>query len=334
MKILVLQPAFIGDAIITTAVLEKLHHTYPAAKIDYLVRKGNERLFANHPFLHEVLVWDKTRNKKSNLWKMIGKIRAGKYEYVINTHRYFSSGLMTVLSGAKHTHGFTNNPLSFLFSKHIPHVIGKGKSEYERNQELISEITDTHVAKPRLYPSKADFKTAEKYKCPDLTAPAIRYITLAPASVWFTKQLPAETWIKWISTQHNKTIRIYLLGGPGDVALCEEIRTACPAADIQNLAGKLSLLESAALMTNSLMNYANDSAPIHLASAMNAPVTALFLSTVPSFGFIPVSDTSVIVETTEKLDCRPCGLHGYRACPKQHFKCALLIRPENIPAIS
>lgn len=70
------------------------------------------------------------------------------------------------------------------------------------------------------------------------------------------------------------------------------------------------------------MNYVNDSAPLHLASAVNAPVTAVFCSTVPAFGFTPLSDFSKIVETKHELDCRPCGLHGFHACPKGHFKCA------------
>jgi len=74
-------------------------------------------------------------------------------------------------------------------------------------------------------------------------------------------------------------------------------------------------------MSEAKMNYTNDSAPMHLCSAMNAPVTAVFCSTIPEFGFGPLSEKSFIVETHEKLDCRPCGLHGYNQCPKGHFKC-------------
>jgi heptosyltransferase-2 len=73
------------------------------------------------------------------------------------------------------------------------------------------------------------------------------------------------------------------------------------------------------------MNYVNDSAPMHLCSAMNAPVTAVYCSTVPQFGFGPLSGNSNIVEVSEKLSCRPCGLHGFKKCPENHFKCALNI---------
>lgn len=70
------------------------------------------------------------------------------------------------------------------------------------------------------------------------------------------------------------------------------------------------------------MNYVNDSAPMHLCSAVNAPVTAIYCSTIPEFGFGPLSDNSHILQTKEKLSCRPCGLHGFKSCPEKHFKCA------------
>ncbi len=334
MKILVIQPAFIGDVILATGVLEKLHHTYPAAKIDMLIRKGNEELLGNHPFLHELLVWDKTSNKTGNLFRMIRKLRIAQYDYVINIHRHLSSGILTAFSGAKQTIGFDSNPLSFMFSKQVPHEIGNGKHEIERNNQLIREICDDHAAKPKLYPSKADYAAVEKYKSGGESGKAFRYITISPASVWFTKQFPKEKWIEWINTCHPKSIRIYLLGAAGDYSLCEAIKSACPGADIVILAGKISLLESAALLSAAAMNYTNDSAPMHLASAMNANTTAIFASTVPAFGFGPLSDHHFIVQTREKLECRPCGLHGFKACPKQHFKCALGILKEDLPVVS
>ena len=88
------------------------------------------------------------------------------------------------------------------------------------------------------------------------------------------------------------------------------------------MAGKLTFLESTALISKAQMTYTNDSAVMHFASAVNAPVTAIYCSTVPGFGFGPLSDQSTIVETSENLSCRPCGLHGKKACPEGHFKCS------------
>ena len=117
-------------------------------------------------------------------------------------------------------------------------------------------------------------------------------------------------------------LSVMLLGGPDDFAACANIAAAADRSKVQNLAGRLTFLESAALMQGAAMNYVNDSAPMHIASAVNAPVTAVFCSTVPAFGFTPLSDQSRVVETLHLLDCRPCGLHGYQDCPQGHFRCA------------
>lgn len=310
-KFLVIQTAFIGDVVLATALIEKLHASYPDAQIDFLVRKGNEALLAGHPFLHEVLIWDKREHKLRNLYNLSRQIRRAKYDTAINVQRFAATGLLTAFSGAVETIGFDKNPLSFLFTKKIPHLIGN-HHETERNQALIRDLTDDRPAKPKLYPTRADEEKVNPYK----TKP---YITVSPASVWFTKQYPKEKWADFLALLPTG-YAVYLLGAPSDRDLCEHLKYIRPNA--VNLGGQLTFLQSAALMKDAIMNYVNDSAPLHFASAVNAPVTAVYCSTIPAFGFGPLSDKSYIVEIQQPLDCRPCGLHGYAACPKGHFNCA------------
>lgn len=115
------------------------------------------------------------------------------------------------------------------------------------------------------------------------------------------------------------------------MTLCERVG-ANAGRRVIVVAGKLTLLQTAALMSKATMNYANDSAPVHMASAMNAPICEVFCSTVPSFGFTPLSEVALIVETAEKLSCRPCGIHGHRSCPEGHFRCAD-ISPQRLSAL-
>ena len=324
-KFLIIQTAFIGDVVLATGIIEKLHAYFPEAEIDFLVRKGNEGLLQNHPYLREVLVWDKKENKLKNLRKLLGIIRRRRYDKVINIQRFAATGILTAFSGAKEKIGFDKNPLSGLFTTKVKHVISSSqqpKHEIERNNELIAHFTDAVVFKPRLHPSADDFAIADQYK-------QHPYICVSPSSVWFTKQYPAAKWIGFIQ-QVPQQYAIYLLGAPSDSDLCNAIIAACSGKTIVNLCGKLSFLQSVALMKDAAMNYVNDSAPMHFASSVNAPVTAVYCSTLPSFGFGPVSDKSFIVETTESLDCRPCGLHGRKTCPLGHFKCAYTIRDEQL----
>jgi heptosyltransferase-2 len=328
-KFLIIQTAFLGDVVLATAVAEKLHSFYPGSQIDFLVRAGNEGLFDNHPFVRQVWVWNKKKQKYLSLLRTARLLRKEKYDYAINLQRFATTGFLTLFSGAKIKIGFSKNPLSAFFTYRYAHEVstsdGTGfKHETDRNQQLIATLTDSASAKPRLYPSEQDYARVAEFIG---DAP---FITIAPASVWFTKQYPESKWIDFIDT--IKSQNVYLLGGPGDKELCDRIRKASSHKAIFNLAGKLNYLQTCALMKAAVMNYTNDSAPLHFASAMNAAVTAVYCSTIPAFGFGPLSLNSYIVQLEDALYCRPCGLHGYRQCPEGHFKCALSIETSQLLA--
>lgn len=324
-KILVIQTASIGDVILATPVIEQLHTCYPNARIDFLLKKGIESVFTGHPFLNDVLVWDKNQGKYRNLYGIFRRIRKQRYDLIVNIHRFFTSGFITAFSGAKVRIGFDKNPFSWSFTHRVKHLIGsKGQTihEVERNALLLKDICADHVPKIRLYPTDNDQKLVSDWI-------SERFITISPASLWFTKQLPAAQWLELIRAVGSH-YRIFLLGGKADRPLCDQIIRDAKQKNIVNLAGKLSFLQSAALMQSADMNFVNDSAPMHLASAVYAPVAAVYCSTVPAFGFGPRSDKSFVIETEEELPCRPCGLHGQKSCPKKHFKCATTIKPEQL----
>ncbi len=321
MKILIIQTASIGDVILATPVLEKLHQYIPEARIDLLVKKGNEGLFYGHPYLNRVLTWDKSSHATRNFFRLFRLTRQAKYGLVVNLQRFFKTGFLTAFSGADTTIGFDKNPMSFFFTKRIGHALD-GIHETDRNLLLVEGITGNGRVMPRLYPTAADLSHVEPYKTG-------RYYTISPASLWFTKQYPVEKWIEFVKEIPVEDT-VYLLGAGNDKALCEEIISSSGQRPIKNLAGKFTFLQSAALMQHARMNFTNDSAPMHLASAVNAPVTAVYCSTIPGFGFGPLSGNSAVVEVREQLSCRPCGLHGYRSCPEHHFRCALDIRIEQL----
>ena len=314
-KFLIIQTSFIGDVVLATSLVEKLKSHYPYSSIDILLRKGNEAILKNNPHVRRVIVWDKKEYKYWNYFDVLKRIRKENYDHLINLHRFFSSGLLTVFSNAKETIGFDKNPCSFFFTKKIKHQIGLNKNpihEVGRNLLLIRHLTDNQLFRPKIYPTKKDYNKI-KVRTP--------FITISPGSVWFTKQWPIKKWINFIDIL-NESFNIYLLGGENEFGLCNEIKLRAHNSKVHILAGQLTFLESAALMSLATMNYVNDSAPLHLASAVNAPVTAIFCSTVPAFGFTPLSDNSKVIETKEDLKCRPCGLHGIEVCPKGHFKCS------------
>ncbi len=322
-KFLIIQTASIGDVILATSVLEKLHEFYPDAQIDILVKKGIDSLFIGHPFLKNIYSWDKKNGKIKNLRSILKKVKSEKYDYVINIQRFGLTGLLTALSRAKEKIGFDKNPFSRLFTKQIKHIIGEGgMHEIDRNHELIKAITDNIPGKVSLYPTVGDLNAIKKYSTE-------KYITIAPASLWFTKQFPASKWVEFLNDVDDD-FKVYLLGAKNDIEICKRIVKRSTHKNCLILAGELSLLQTAALMKDAVMNYVNDSAPQHLASAMNASISTIYCSTVPEFGFGPLSDDAVIIESDKILDCRPCGLHGHRECPEKHFDCALTISKQKL----
>lgn len=312
-RFLIIQTAFLGDVILATPVVSELKEIYPDCSVDVIVRKGNESLLENNPKINTVFVWNKKDGKYKSLFKLIKEIRQNKYTEVINLHRFASSGIITFFSKAHRKIGFDKNPLSFLYNSKYTHEIENGKHEVERNLSLIHVHGAKAKIRPELFPSELDFKSIEAYT-------ENTFICFSPASVWFTKQLPKEKWIELGKKYAHNTV--YLLGGPGDIDLCESIRKELPNALV--LAGKLSLLESAALLSKAEHSFVNDSGPMHISSAMNTPTTAFYCSTVPEFGFGPLADKSSVVSID--MDCKPCGLHGFKSCPKGHFNCANHIR--------
>ncbi|MDR1725916.1 MAG: glycosyltransferase family 9 protein [Bacteroidales bacterium] len=311
--ILVIQTASIGDVVLATSILETLHREYPLSNIDILVKKGNETLFDGHLFVNNVLIWNKNNNKYRNLLKLIREIRTKKYDLVINLQRFLSSGLMTCFSKSKQTRGFKKNPLSLFFTKRFVHHINikQFTHEIDRNALLIADLcTSNKVEKPKLYP-KVNLLFSFQNNV---------YYTISPSSLWKTKQMPIDKWVELVRLISKKG-DVCLLGSKNDRELCEQIIEMSGFKDCINLCGKLSFLQSCNIMYGAKMNFTNDSAPLHFCSAVNAPVTAVFCSTVPEFGFTPLSENNYIIQTQLKLKCRPCGLHGHKECPQKHFAC-------------
>lgn len=337
MKVLVIQTAYIGDVILATSLSETIAELMPGCQIDFLVRNGNESLLKNNPGISKVYVWNKKKKLRSLLANLL-EIRREKYDAVFNIQRFINSGILTGLSGAKSRVGFKQNPASFLFSRKIQHKIphldegGNPLHEVQRNAQLLTPVfknCDPLLAKaPRLY-----FNQEIENKVEAICAESMElhksqgYIVLAPTSVWYTKQWSEAKW-KELTQSLSQTHSLFFIGAPADSEAIDKI--IGQTKNCVNLAGRLSLLESAKLMQAASRVFVNDSAPLHLASSVNAKTTAIFCSTIPEFGYTPLSDDSIVISREPRLSCQPCGLHGKKECPLGHFKCSMDISVEKV----
>ena len=140
------------------------------------------------------------------------------------------------------------------------------------------------------------------------------FIAVAPGSIWGTKRWPGYPELVARLDQP-----VVVVGGPEDQALAADLARAEPER-IHVAAGALPLRASAALLARAALLVTNDSAPLHLASAVGTRVVAIFGPTIPGFGFGPRGEADRIVELAG-LACRPCSSHGPAVCPLGHHRC-------------
>jgi len=153
------------------------------------------------------------------------------------------------------------------------------------------------------------------------------YICLAPGAGFFTKRWPEEKFKNLVELiQKNNKFQIIVLGDHKDKETGFSLKKR---KNIINSSGELSLLETAYIISNGKMIVTNDSGLMHMATAVNTPVVAIFGSTVRELGFFPYRAKSKVIENLD-LSCRPCSHIGRKTCPKDHFRCMEEIKPEQV----
>ena len=178
--------------------------------------------------------------------------------------------------------------------------------------------------RPSLYPGDVERGAVDALLGSNGVAGGDILVALAPGSVWATKRWPYYT---ELAQQLADVARIIIVGGIDDGELARAIVAAVPRA--VDATGHLSLLASAELIRRASVIVTNDSAPMHLASAMQTPTVAIFGPTVPAFGFGPLSPKAIVVGHPS-LPCRPCDRHGPQKCPLGHWRCMLELAPTAI----
>ncbi|MCS6895793.1 MAG: glycosyltransferase family 9 protein [Bacteroidia bacterium] len=303
-RFLVIQTAFLGDAVLTLPLVGRLRMAFPEAEIHWVIRKGIEELFEAHPWNFKLWLWDKSWR---GWWQLYRTLGSETWDAVLVVQRFFRMGLLGLSLPARVRITYDKNPLSVFYTHRIPHTFGAGIHEVSRVLSLLRPlgVSLDMPSPPWLFP-------------PDSTMLNETYIIVSPTSRWQTKEAPFEYWANFLKTVPS-SVKVYLTGLEQDRARLDSLIAYHPR--VENLAGLLSLRELSSLVKGARQVYAVDSALTHIASALGVPTTTVFCSTVPEFGFGPLSPNSHIVQAEEELPCRPCGIHGKSACPKGHFRC-------------
>jgi heptosyltransferase-2 len=321
----VVQTAFIGDVVLATPLLESARRSLPDKRIIAVVRPECDNLLGNNPFVDEVIVWDK-RGRESGVADLLrfGKrLRERGIDMAVIPHRSLRTSLALYLSGARTRIGFAKGGGALLHSVRVPYRLGI--HEVERNLMLARAAGwETNGCRPSIFPDDHDRSVVDNH-----LGGVTSYCVFAPGSIWKTKQWPVESYIGAGRIFSAKGLRIVISGGMFDRDICRNLASGIPGAI--NTCGLLSLRQSAELYRHAAFVLTGDTAPQHIAAAMDTWIFSIFGPTVRDFGFWPFTDRGVVIE--EDVDCRPCGVHGHHECPERTHVCMKSITCERVVGI-
>jgi heptosyltransferase-2 len=322
-KILVVQTAFIGDVILITPLIKAIKELYPLALLDVMVIPQTAGVLANNPNINEVILFNKRENKLIAFIKTLFLLKNNKYDIAITPHSSVTTGLLLKYANIKMRIGYDRWSAAKYLTHKVPHPDGVHKTI--KNLSLLSLLTSKKFSnQTELFPSKEMIEKADKI-INELKERTNKLIAIAPGSVWFTKKWPTEYYKKLAEQLVENNFGIVLIGSKDETDICNEV---LPKKNGLNLAGKLSLLESATIISQCNLMICNDSGALHIANAMQTDVFAFFGPTVQSIGYFPFRENDFVFE--QEMDCRPCGSHGGKECPLKHHSCMKEIFPEKV----
>lgn len=327
-RILIIQTAFLGDVILSTSLIKALRQLFPDSVISFLLIPETEKVLENNPHLNEVLVYDKRKKRgMGGLLKIASEIRKREFDLAVIPHRSLRSAALAYLSRIPERIGFDRSAGAALLTRKVTY--NPDVHEVDRNVSLLSPFeVEVKDRSPGLFPSAEDFAGARKLLVDSGISQGDRIVCVAPGSVWATKRWLPERFaqVSQLLIREAKA-KVVFLGSEDDRVLCENIADSMTERPL-SVAGRSDILQSAAMISLGKVLLSNDSAPVHIASAMRKPVVAIFGSTIPEFGFAPYQVDHKIVQ--RQMDCRPCGIHGKPECPEKHFRCMKDITTEEV----
>jgi heptosyltransferase-2 len=310
---LVIQTAFLGDVVLTTPLLAALAERY--GPVDVVTTPTAAVLLETHPAVGTVIRYDKRGADRGlrGLWTLGRRLRARRYARAYLPHRSWRSAALALLAGTAERTGFADSPAALAYTRRVP----RPATGHEVERLLTLAHTDAGAG-PAAVPAVHLALTADDRAAADAWLRernvGAGFVALAPGSIWGTKR-----WAGYPELAAALDAPIVVLGGRDDAPLADQV-VAAASGRAYSAAGALGLRTSAALIARAGVLVTNDSAPLHLATAVGTPVVAIFGPTVPGFGFGPRGPRDAIVEHPS-LACRPCSAHGPQVCPLGHHRC-------------
>ncbi len=325
-KILVIRLSSIGDILLATPLLRLLRRRFGNAQIDFIVKKQFADLLRTNPYLSNLLLFD--QNNPKELLRLRKQIQQTHYDVILDIHKNFRSLCLSSFVHSKVIRYQKYYWKRFLLVNHLGNFYSQVIPVHHRYLQTAAawDITDDGAGLVLLIDEPQTAAVREKVS----TFAAGRIlIGMAPSATFTNKRWPWEYYAEvGEKLQQKLQVGVLLFGDQRDRIITNQIENRLSQA-VLNLAGELTLMETAAAMACVQLFISNDTGPMHMATALNIPTVAIFGPTTKELGFFPVGKYTEVVEHPS-LSCRPCTHMGRNHCPKKHFRCMTELLPQQV----
>ncbi len=327
-KFLIIRFSSIGDVILTTPLIRCLRAEYPECRIDFLVKKEFSVVLSQNPYLSSIITFDKKAGK-GELKRVRSLVQQNAYTHILDIQKNIRSIYISSGSGAR-VAGFSKKLLARdLLIRFGINVYREIKPVYLRYFESAAELGVEYDGRgTEVFPAESEKKIVEEILEQNNYPSGSPILAVAPGAQWENKRWPVAGFAAAADTFCVQTgAKTILIGGSGDTEICNSVQLLMKTPSL-NLAGKFSLMGSAALLGKAGMVFTNDTGMLHMAQAMKTAVVAVYGPTTHELGFFPIPENSRVAETD--ISCRPCTQKGLHHCPKKHFRCMNDIKSETV----
>jgi len=290
-SVLVVRPDRLGDVVLSLPVYESIKLSIPGVHLTALVDKSNAGLLADNPNIDRILQWDRKRP-----WNTLCALRRKHFDLAFTLNKSFSAtaSLFTLISGADCRVGYKQTQNAWMHDIKVA-IHKEPRHEIENNLELLKAVGLRKIAQnPELYFNEKENKKisallTEKNRRPDRPLVLIKPGTRVPEWGWRLDKFQAVT-------KHllkTKTAEMFLISGPGEETMTDQFIHGMEPPPVR--LPILSIKELALLIQKSDLLVCNHTGIMHLASAVQTPVLAIFKhGEIARWG--PYNTTSIILE--------------------------------------
>lgn len=316
-KILVIKLSAVGDVILSIPSLRAIRNRFPDASICVLVGRKSRKIIRNCPYVDDVIVYSPTsaKNRIGDLLRMAKLLAKEDFDVVVDLQNNKASHFLAYACGAKLRAGHNNRKWAFLLNRRAKNNFQGPVAPLDHQHEVLKLIgVDEYEKKLSMWAEASENKKITSFLNSQWVAGSQTLVGINPGSSlrWPTKQWPVENFAKLCDELARRNIRVIMTGAPEDAPLGEELMRLTKNKPI-NAIGQTSITELAALIKRCQVFISSDSAPMHVAAAMETPLVALFGPTDPKRHLVPPKHYQVF---WKEVQCSPCYL---RTCPIGHI---------------